>query len=512
MKTNYLEMFAETIRNHWGEPALTDFCLTVDGKSQDETCGNHYSYGELYVQIVRIAEKLQSIGVQKGDRIAICDSNSANWVVAYFAIAKIQGVAVMILHSQSIEDITRQLNYSEAKVLFTDAALWGELNAQSSLKIDIAINLKDWSLLHGEFISMSIQKNEILPNDCKFDVDDIDELSLICFTSGSTGVSKGIMARNRGISSSAIGTLNAFPNVTNNNYVSFFPFSHMSGYIGDLLPQILLGRHIYVYQSEFTLDNIYTTLSICQPYVFLTVPKIYEALFMKYGDNVWKRFDKSCRLLLIGGSSISSSLENKMLASGIPMGVGYGLTEATGEISITPYNKHRARTCGRIVEGTEARISEYGEILVKGENVMLGYYKDPEATDRKIDKEGWLHTGDKGHLDEDSYLYVEGRLEQDMIVLPNGENIRPDNIESLINALPEVSESIVLARDGKLVAIVVPQITNQQSQITNTDLRRIILRNVNPSLPLYSQLYDVEITDVPLQKTEKQTIKRYLYK
>lgn len=150
---------------------------------------------------------------------------------------------------------------------------------------------------------------------------------------------------------------------------------------------------------------------------------------------------------------------------------------------------------------------------------MLGYYKDPDATARKIDSDGWLHTGDKGHLDEDGYLYVEGRLEQDIIVLPNGENIRPDNIESLINALPEVSESIVLARDGKLVAIVVPssesretsEASETRASSPSSSLRRKILRAVNPQLPLFSQLYDVEITDQPLARTEKQTLKRYLY-
>ena len=170
-----------------------------------------------------------------------------------------------------------------------------------------------------------------------------------------------------------------------------------------------------------------------------------------------------------------------------------------------------------------ARISPAGEILVKGENVMLGYYKDSAATAAKIDSDGWLHTGDKGHLDEDGYLYVEGRLEQDIIVLPNGENIRPDNIESLINALPEVKESIVLAREGKLVAIaVVANLSNlsnlysassktNANSVSISSLRRTILRTVNPQLPLFSQLYDVEITDTPLQRTEKQTIKRYLY-
>lgn len=159
------------------------------------------------------------------------------------------------------------------------------------------------------------------------------------------------------------------------------------------------------------------------------------------------------------------------------------------------------------------------ELAKDGCSILLNY-KDPEATATKIDSDGWLHTGDKGHLDEDGYLYVEGRLEQDIIVLPNGENIRPDNIESLINALPEVSESIVLARDGKLVSIVVPSSESSESRETSetrasspsSSLRRKILRAVNPQLPLFSQLYDVEITDTPLAKTEKQTIKRYLYK
>ena len=182
-------------------------------------------------------------------------------------------------------------------------------------------------------------------------------------------------------------------------------------------------------------------------------------------------------------------------------------------MTFSSYRKHKIGSSGTRLASNIVKISPAGEILVKGENVMLGYYKDPEATARKIDSDGWLHTGDKGHLDEDGYLYVEGRLEQDIIVLPNGENIRPDNIESLINALPEVSESIVLARDGHLVAIVVPdsQMSNHKSQITNTDLRRMIMRKVNPSLPLFSQLYDVEITDQPLARTEKQTLKRYLY-
>ena len=216
--------------------------------------------------------------------------------------------------------------------------------------------------------------------------------------------------------------------------------------------------------------------------------------------------------ILVGGARLPHSTDENLIKAEIPMANGYGATECGPGICVAFQDTYKIGTVGKVMPNMEIRISPAGEILVKGENVMLGYYKDPEATAAKIDKEGWLHTGDKGHLDEDGYLYVEGRLEQDIIVLPNGENIRPDNIESLINAMPEVSESLVLARDGKLVAIVVPQITNHQSTINNTDLRRNVLRQVNPQLPLFSQLYDVEIIDTPLQRTEKQTIKRYLYK
>ena len=189
-------------------------------------------------------------------------------------------------------------------------------------------------------------------------------------------------------------------------------------------------------------------------------------------------------------------------------------------ISTCVPSKYKPGTTGQLCDVLSCCIESNGEILIKGEEMMLGYYKDPEATARKIDKDGWLHTGDKGHLDEDGYLFVEGRLEQDMIVLPNGENIHPEDIECKINALPEVSESIVLAREGKLVAIVVPSSESREISETSetiasspsTSLRRKVLRAVNPQLPLFSQLYDVEITDQPIARTEKQTIKRYLYK
>lgn len=244
--------------------------------------------------------------------------------------------------------------------------------------------------------------------------------------------------------------------------------------------------------------------------MFVSVPTIFAKDSNSRKDDILEALSTSCKLIFIGGSKIEKNIEKKIIDSKIPLSLIYGQTETGASISISPYKQHRLGTCGKIVSGMTARISPVGEILVKGENVMLGYYKDPEAAAAKIDSDGWLHTGDKGHLDEDGYLYVEGRLEQDIIVLPNGENIRPDNIESLINALPEVRESIVLARDGRLITIVVP---NPSYMVDNIEeFTRKILYAVNPQLPLYSQLYGLEISLTPLARTEKQTIKRYLYK
>ena len=247
-----------------------------------------------------------------------------------------------------------------------------------------------------------------------------------------------------------------------------------------------------------------------QPYAVFLVPMLVAKLSDAKNISMLPMFTRTLEYMVIGGAEFPIQIEKALAEMRIPIAPGYGVTETAALISLSPFSDHRLGASGRIIQTLQARISPAGEILVKGENVMLGYYKDPEATARKIDADGWLHTGDKGHLDEDGYLYVEGRLEQDIIVLPNGENIRPDNIESLINALPEVSESIVLARDGHLVAIVVP--SSPLALGEGKGVRLSILRAVNPALPLFSQLYDVEITDQPLARTEKQTLKRYLYK
>lgn len=509
MTKNYLDILAETIRNNWDQPALTDFYLTEDGKSQDTSRGNHYTYGEMYGEIVRVADLLTNLGLQKGDHIAICGANSAHWIIAYLAIAKMQGVSVMVMHSLQPDEIARLADFSDAKALFVDRELWNELKEQSLPKTKSVIALEDWEIIFGKKQIINL-KSKIKNGECRFDSVETDSLAMICFTSGTSGNPKGVMHSHCSIDGGIKGSIATLPNVRNKKYVSILPLAHIFGLIGDI-DQLLDAHHIF-YLKQVAPQNMFGAVINIAPYVFVTVPQILEMLYSMNPNflDIFERVGVSG--ITNGGARLNPTIEKIILEKKYPLVTLYGNTEGmifTGTKSV----EYKMHSCGKIVEGMTCRISPNGEILVKGKNVMLGYYKDPEATAQKIDKDGWLHTGDKGHLDEDGYLYVEGRLEQDIIVLPNGENIRPDNIEHLIDALPEVKESIVLARDGKLVAIVVPDYTIHHTPYTDAAaLRRNILRTVNPQLPLFSQLYDVEITDQPLQRTEKQTLKRYLYR
>ena len=517
MTENYLDILAKTIRNNWNQPALTDFYLTEDGTAQDTTRGNHYTYGEMYQEICRVTDLLISLGLQKGDHIAICGTNSAHWVIAYLAIAKMQGVSVTVTHSLQPDEIARLIDFSDAKALFVDRDIWEELEGESLLQVGSVIALEGWDVQRGKHAKInypySVSRLEEIPithHQCQFVHGNPDELAMICFTSGSTGKPKGVMLSAASISNNVAYKLDVFSHYTGTNVLAILPFAHIYGLVIELLLPLCAGAITNIILSEkLTIKSVFNSSMLLQPKIIFVVPQVIDYI-IKENIEISRVFN-GLDFLSIGGSELTLKTEKHLRQNHIGIAIGYGATECGTRITLATANEFKSRSVGKVVDGLILHIATNGEILVKGENVMLGYYKDPEATAQKIDKDGWLHTGDKGHLDEDGYLYLEGRLEQDIIVLSNGENIRPDNIETLINAMPEVKESIVLARDGKLVAIVV--VSNQLSAISNqTEIRRNILRTINPQLPLFSQLYDVEITETPLQRTEKQTLKRYLYK
>ena len=512
MTENYLVRLSRTMNENWDSPALKDFYLTEDGAMQDVSRGFHYSFGEMYAEIVHVCNIFAAIGIHKGDHIAICGSNSSHWVIAYLAIAKMQGVSVLIMNNLVPEQIEKLLQFSDAKVLLVDNEKWEELKdlPMGSIK---ALSLCDWHMLNS---NTPIEIRPTLMDELRgravvFDGNDTD-LQSICFTSGTTGGAKGVMLSYANVSASARGVAEACVLHDNKRAVSFLPLSHAYVLGGQVLTPLSYGCCIYSLCGNKIPELMFKSIAMIQPYAIFVVPMLVAKMNDPKLRPLLPVITKSLEYMVIGGAEFPIETERALTEMKIPIAPGYGVTETAALISLSNFSHHRLGASGHIVSTLQCRIDSNGEILVKGENVMLGYYKDPEATARKIDADGWLHTGDKGHLDEDGYLYVEGRLEQDMIVLPNGENIHPEDIERKINALPEVQESIVLAREGKLVAIVVPQMTNDQSPMPNDAIRRRILRSINPELPLYSQLYDVEITDTPLQKTEKQTIKRYLYK
>ena len=512
--TNYLSLLADTIRTNWDAPALTDFYLTEDGSAQDTSRGNHYTYGGMYTALTRVAELLTSLGLQKGDHIAVCGANSAHWVIAYLAIAKMQGVSVTVMHTLQPDEIARLITFSDAKLLFADDDIWAELlpsfQGRAGDRLIDVISLADWSLLDGRSHRPMTGSQPGDDRDVSFPSPAPDDLAQICFTSGTSGNPKGVMLSYANISASVRGVAEACELHENKKAFSFLPLSHAYVLGGQVLTPLSYGACVYSLCSNKTPNKLFAAISIIQPYAVFMVPMLMNIMSEQRFLPLIPSMVKNMEYLVIGGAEFPIEVERILADMKVPIAPGYGVTETAALISLSPFAQHRLGASGQIVSTLQARISPAGEILVKGENVMLGYYKDPEATAAKIDADGWLHTGDKGHLDEDGYLYVEGRLEQDIIVLPNGENIRPDTVEALINALPEVSESIVFARNGKLVALVVPETPLALGEAAS--LRRTILRTVNPSLPLFSQLYDVEITDTPLSRTEKQTLKRYLYR
>ena len=379
MTTNYLSILAETIRKNWNQHALTDFYLSEDGSAQDTSRGNHYTYGEMYAEICRVAELLTSLGLQKGDHVAICGANSAHWVIAYLAIAKMQGVSVTVMHSLMPDEIARLVAFSDAKALFTDADLWEELKSLPLPQVENIISLENFeSLASGTSIivssasspssvsSASSETSASSPFIVSFPQSAPDDQAMICFTSGSTGNAKGVMLSFRNINNNVIQTCTLNPESKEKKYLSLLPLAHMAGLI-DALAHLELGKQMHILNS-FCAEGVTYAYNYLSPYMIVTVPSI--ALLLSKSKCTMEILQHSCKFILIGGTKVNIEEETTILQSGIPLSIIYGQTETGATISFSPYKQHRISSCGKIVEGMTCRISPAGEILVKGENVI----------------------------------------------------------------------------------------------------------------------------------------------
>lgn len=539
----------DAIRDNWELLALTDFN------------GISLQYRDIARKVAKLHIFYERAGINKGDRIALCGKNSAQWCVAFISILAYGAVAVPILPDFHPDNIHHLVNHSKSKLLFCDGEIWDKLNQTKMPDIGAAILIHDFTpvISRSEEITMArTHLNELFGKkyperfgreDVVFHRESPDELAIINYTSGSTGFSKGVMIPYRALWSNLQYCLDHMPYLTSGDgVVCMLPLAHMYGMSIDLIHCLTHGCHLFFLTRLPSPTIILKAFAEVQPKLIVAVPLILEKivrnkvfpvlekpmmkllmkvpfldekLYARINENIIQAFGGKVEELIIGGAALNKDVEAFLKKIHFPLAVGYGMTECAPLISYAPHTEHRLGSCGRIVDRMEARIDSPdplnipGVLKVKGTNVMLGYYKNDEATDACMN-DGWLDTGDVCTMDADGFLYIKGR-NKSMILGPSGQNIYPEEIEQVLNSLPYVAESLVVTRNGgsEIVALVYPDPDSiDKDKVSAQALDEIMAQNLkqlNADVPAYSRVNRIEIMDQEFEKTPKRSIKRYLY-
>lgn len=539
--------FQDSVRENWERLALTDFnSLSLQ-------------YRDIARKIAKLHILYEQAGIRKGDKIALCGKNSAQWSVAFLSVLTYGAVVVPILHDFKADNIHHLVNHSEARLFFCDEAIWENLDPDAMHALEGAFRISDFGLLLSRFDVIADARahlNELFgrryperftQEDVVYHVDSPDELALINYTSGSTGFSKGVMLPYRALWSNlqyCIDHLNFLE--PGDEIVCMLPLAHMYGLMIDLIHCMAKGCHISFLTRLPSPKIIMDAFATVRPKVIVAVPLIIEKiiktrvfplldkplmkllmmvpfvddrLLNKIKTKLTDTFGGRLEELIIGGAGLNKDVEEFLRRIKFPYTVGYGMTECAPLISYAPWYEARPASCGRIVDRMEARIDSPdpenvpGVLWVRGANVMLGYYKNPEATESTF-RDGWMSTGDICTMDSDGFLYIRGR-DKNMILGPSGQNIYPEEIEQILNNLPYVAESLVISEDNKLVALIYPDIENATRQgMTGKEIEELMSQNVkqlNSELPAYSQISKFRLMSEEFEKTPKRSIKRYLY-
>lgn len=541
---HYLSILLDTMRENWEKPVLSDYR------------GETFTFADMASQMARMHRIFEAAGVEKGDRVALAAKNSARWAMAFLSIATYRGVAVSILADFNPADIAGLVNHSDSKVLFTDPKTWEAMNSNPMPELKAAINVEDYSpIFYVEDISAAMKRAAVQAESfsaamkeavTNYQIGDMDDLAIINYTSGTTSSPKGVMLSSRNISSNMEFAHRNIPIQPGDQIMSMLPLAHMYGMAFEFLYPLSGGCHVYFLGKTPTPTILMQALADIKPYLLITVPLVLEKIFkgkvmptlnkplmrvltsipgvknIIYG-KVYKQlmgvFGGKIRSIVVGGAAISRPVENVMKAVKLPYTVGYGMTECAPLIGYSPWDTFRLGSCGRAVDNVEVRIDSedptkiVGEIQVKGENVMQGYFKNPEATAAAFTEDGYLRTGDLGIIDKQGNIFIKGRSKC-MILSPNGQNIYPEEIESKLNSMPHVAESLVVDRGHVLVAIVALSPEDQKSG-NMEELKQIMEQNreeLNKAMPAYSKISKIEIIEEGFEHTPKQSIKRFLYK
>ena len=544
-------LIQKSIIDNWDRDALTDYK------------GQTLQFHDVARKIEKLHILFENSGIQKGDKIALCGRNSSQWAVAFLATLTYGAIAVPILHEFNAEQVHNIVNHSEARLLFVGDHVATIIDPQAMPTLEGIINNPDYSLmvsrtdkltyarehlneLYGKKFPKYFRKEHV----SYYQEQSPEELAVINYTSGTTGFSKGVMLPYRALWSNfdfAISVLGTTIKA-GDKVISMLPMAHMYGMAFEFIFEFLHGCHVYYLNRVPSPAIIAQALADIRPRIVIAVPLIIEKIirkkvFPKIQNNrmrlllqmpviskkvremicqeVLKAFGGNMYEVIIGGAALNQEVERFLKRIDFPYTVGYGATECAPIICYRDWHTFVPGSCGcaalhqevKIVSPDPQRIP--GEILTKGPNVMLGYYKNPEATAETIDRDGWYHTGDLGTIDADGNVFINGRS-KNMLLGPNGQNIYPEEIEDKLNSMTMVIESIVVQRDNKLVALVHPDMDEAKNMgFSEEDLKNIMEQNrngLNELIPAYEKISEIEIHMEEFEKTPKKSIKRYLYK
>lgn len=537
------EMMAESFLKHWNKPALSNYH------------GTTMTYGELATGIARLHLFFRICGIAKGDKIAICSRNQANWGLSFLGAMTYGAVPVPILHEFRADTVHHLVNHCGAKALFAGKIVLSNLTPSEMPGLDFIMNIDNMTIATSaskdtanvwEHIGKTFSReypNGFTANDIRYHKDSPEELAMINYTSGTSGFSKGVMIPYRALSSNIQFAKLAEPDFgCNDKVVSMLPSAHMYGMMYEFFFEMSVGAHTYFLQNAPSPKIILGALAEVHPRIVIAVPLIIEKIYksklrpiidkhpllfkipiikqimaLAVRSKLDLAFGGNLEEVIIGGAAFNPEVEDFLADIGFHFTVGYGMTEGAPIFSYAHWNKTRRHSCGITAPWNEIRISSPdpqhipGEICVKGVNVFLGYYNNEEATQSTLEPDGWMHTGDMGIMDKDGYIFLRGRCKC-MILGPSGQNIYPEELESTINGFEGVSDSLVIEDGDHLTALIYPDYAG--SKMSRDELKAKIqdlLPAINGAVPAYAHIKRIEVRDEDFERTPKRSIKRHLY-
>ena len=546
--TSVNKIFEESFKKNWDRPAISNYQ------------GVTLKFGDVARRMAKLHIMFEECGLQKGDKVAICSRNQANWAVAFLATTTYGAVPVPLLHEFKSGNIHHLTNHSEAKILFVDEVIWEGLSETEMPGLQAIIQVNNFKILHAadeKIVEAKEHLNELFgrkypeafeAKDICYYEDSADELAVINYTSGTSGFSKGVMIPYRAIFSNMEFGQKVLPQINHTSrVVSMLPCAHMYGLMFEVLYELSVGCHVHFLSRVPSPKIIMQALAEVRPTIVVAVPLIIEKIYKskvkpvlekegikflmkvpglnqvvlnKVRTELINAFGGEFYEVIIGGAAFNAEVEAFFKKMNFPFTVGYGMTECAPIITYDDWKEEKLYSCGKAAPNMEVKINSSdpanipGEILVRGANVFLGYFKNEEATAEVFTEDGWFRTGDMGVLDADGCLFIRGRAKC-MILGPSGQNIYPEEVETVINTRPYVVDSLVVEDNGGLTALIFPDFAQGAKDGMNQDAfikyMEGTLAELNKELPNYAKIKKIEVMSEDFERTPKKSIKRYLY-